>query len=324
MAIDAQVILRNHARRMLLGAAEVGGWDVVLPVTAALMAKQNCAKVVRGYARKKVDWELALAGQEMSDEARGLLVHERVQASSAAFARWLDQEPRRNDRLFEIGERTRRAEGVAMELDEAGVVDDPDDTRWSIGEDPYVLAEALEAGAHWIASGNFKTLRPERMEEWLDDVQAQGRFTHVPRPFILSPEKAVRTMLESIGVWQRYGSDLALTGLANALCEPKKDTENVKRRVAILTRFAKDLGDAGMAQVGKSLTRWCTHAAVRTNTGRTEEIWEEIRTMQRIILTSEVRRTREAEDRRIELEHTTSRTPARSAQRRNKRGGPSE
>ena len=193
---------------------------------------------------------------------------------------------------------------VAMELDRAGVVEDPRDTRWGIGEDPYVLAEALEAGAHWIASGNFSTLKPERMERWLDRVQAQGRFTHAPRPFILDPETAVLTMLrpDVPGRQQRYNHEEVTSALAHALSKPNEHAENLKRRVAILARFANDLTDCGMAALGEGVSRWCARAAARNTTGRENETWEEIDNMERTVLTAEVRRTREAEDRRIALE----------------------
>ena len=310
MAVDAPIMLRNHARRMVLGAAEVGRWDVVLPTTAAVMAKLHCARVAKGYVTKKIEWDIELSGREISDEALGLLIHDQLEKVSAGFGQWLDSEPLRNDRVFEIGERTRRAQGVAMELDRAGVVQDRKDTRWEVGEDPYVLAEALEAGAHWIASGNFSTLKSGPMERWLDRVQAQGRFTHVPRPFILDPETAVLTMLkgEVPAHQQRYEDEELTNGLAHALSKPKEHTGNLKRRVAILTRLANDLIDAGMADIGGVLNRWCIRAAARNKAGRESETWEEIEKMGRIILTEEVRRTREAEDRRMTLEENPEKT----------------
>ncbi|MCY4285477.1 MAG: DUF4276 family protein [Thiotrichales bacterium] len=85
---------------------------------------------------------------------------------------------------------------TAMEVAQAGVVNDPHDLRWEIGEDPYVLGEALEVGAHWVASDNFKTLDRDAMEAWLDDAQREGRYTQVPRPFIPSAESAVDTLLK--------------------------------------------------------------------------------------------------------------------------------
>ena len=322
IAVDAQIMLRNHARRMVLGAAEVARWSVVVPATAAVMAKLHYAKVAKGYVTKKVEWEVELAQRAVSDEALGLLIHDRLEQVSAGFGQWLENEPMRNDRVFEIGQRTRSAQGVAMELDRAGVVDDPRDTRWSIGEDPYGVAEALEAGAHWIASGNFATLKPERMERWLDDAQAQGRFTHVPRPFILNPETAVLTMLkgEVPAHQQRYSNEELTNGLAHALSEPNEHASNLKRRVVILARFANDLTDAGMSGPGRTLERWCTRAAARNRAGRENETWEEIRKLERTIPTGVVTRTRETEQRRMALEQST-REPGGEKTRRTKGNG---
>ena len=35
IAIDAQIMLRNHARRMIIGAAEFGRWNVVVRSSVA-------------------------------------------------------------------------------------------------------------------------------------------------------------------------------------------------------------------------------------------------------------------------------------------------
>ena len=117
--------------------------------------------------------------------------------------------------------RTRKAQGVAMEISNEGVVDDPEDRRWGVGEDPYVIAEALEAGAHWLASDNFKTLRPDVMEIWLDKVQRCGRFTHVPRPFILSAEQALRDMQNRSMEWNGVEDELMRRAIAYAVSRPR-------------------------------------------------------------------------------------------------------
>ena len=148
MAIDAQLVLRNHARRMLIGAAEVGRWSVVIPATAAAMATLSHTKVARGYALKKVKWELRLAGREVTKEELGLQVEDRIEWLSATFTRWMDDEPKRNDRALEIGQRTRRARRVATELVEAGVVDDSDDRRWGRRRRPLRTGGSVSRRAH--------------------------------------------------------------------------------------------------------------------------------------------------------------------------------
>lgn len=324
IAVDAQVVLRNHARRMVFGAAEAANCDVVLPVTVAVMAKMHYAKVSTKYVTNKTMWELALAGKEISDEGLGLLIHERLTRVSAGFARWIDEEPKRNDRIFEIGERTRWAQGVAMELARAQVVADPTDMRWEVGEDPYVLAEALEAGAHWIASGNLRTLKPENMEQWLDDAQAQGRFTEVPRPFILDPEAAVTKMLGhgQTGYGKPYEKRKLTRALAHALSEPNDETASLERRVTILARFASELNDCGMTAAGRSLEEWTLLSAARMENAEEHEVWEDIQEMQRVVYTAEVRRTCEAEDRRMDCEETTRRPTRKTRAESNVNGGP--
>lgn len=322
IALDAQVLMRNHARRMLIGAAEVGGHEVVLPVTAVTMAKLHYADVVRGYVTKRTIFETETAQKRLGDAALGRLVAERVSKLSNGFAAWIDAEPRRNDGAFSIGERTRSAQGVAMELARAQVVIDPKDIRWGVGEDPYVIAEALEAGAHWIASGNFATLKPRNMEYWLDHVQAQGRFTNVPRPFILEPEDAVATLLDKPGQLlapsERITSEMLL---AHALSEPKDPNASLDKRVAILTRFGSDLSDCGMTRQGGAIGEWNLRAAARIAHGRENEVWNDIEHMRQSMPKEVVRTTREAEDRRIASEAKQGTWAAPTQQRANKRGG---
>ena len=322
IAVDAQIMLRNHARRMIIGAAELARWNVVVPITAATMAKMHYAKVSTNYVTKKTVWDSKLAGEEISDEALGLRIYDALEKTSAGFAQWIDDESRRNDRIFEIGDRTRKAQGVAMELARAKVVDDPQDTRWEVGEDPYVIAEALEARAHWIASGNFRMLKPQNMERWLDQVQAQGRFESVPRPFIIDPETAVTKMLRYEGPSQSQYDERALArGLAHAVSEPDDADASLGRRVAILTRFASELSDCGMSTAGQTLAEWCMSAAARIQRAKEQEVWNDIREMRRMVLTEEVKRTREAEKRRMRHEEGPARATGQQRARPKTSGG---
>ena len=201
-----------------------------------------------------------------------------------------------------VAPRTRRARTLATELANANVVTDPQDTRWGVGEDPCVLAEALEAGAHWIASGNFETLKPANMERWLDKVQRQGRFTHVPRPFILDPEDAVTTMMRANPQWHDSDDvDMRMT-LAHAICEPNDDRASLDRRVAIIGRFGADLTACGMHTIGDNVDDWSLRASAHIENNREHKVWRDIQRMQQAIGKAQVRRTREAEDRRMQAE----------------------
>lgn len=322
VAVDAQIVLRNHARRMVFAAAESAGWDVLLPETTVIMAKTHYGRVSTQYVTNQVTWEIDLAEDTLDEEEVGHRIHERLERLTIGFAAWIDAEPKRNDRVFEVAPRTRQAKGLAMELAKAQVVVDPKDTRWGIGEDPYVLAEALCAGAHWIASANFTTLKPATMERWLDRAQAKGRFPHVPRPFILDPDTAVATILRhGHGVGVEVEVETLTRALAHAVSEPNDPTASLQRRLSILGRFALELRDCGMSESGEAIRAWSQRAAARMKTGRNDRVWDDIDRMRRLVGTETVRRTREAETRRMHHEHHGAMTP-RVRTRQTPRGGP--
>ena len=304
IAIDTQLMLRNHARRMLLGAAEAAEHEVLLPETAATMASLKYHRVARKYVERSLKWENPTQWRETSEEERIRLIEERLTTACNGFAQWLEEEPRRNDAAFRIAPRTRTCMQVAIELARAGVVDDDDDRRWEVGEDPYVLAEALEAGAHWVASGNFETLDDDEMERWLDRAQAQGRYLDVPRPFILKPDQAVRMLLEQRegpGGAEDYDIEQQITALALALSEPQSRME-IAERVVVTTRFAYAVGNAGMRQAGRHIQEWAEEAADSVSEGRGEAVWKQIEWMRMNLASSDVQVTRDAEDRRMKLE----------------------
>ena len=309
IAVDAQIVLRNAARRMVFGSAELAGVDVVVPETAAHFAKEHYRRVAKHYVIDRIEWENAREGTQWSEERMAEETAKQLAQVSAGFASWIDEEATRNDGIFTIATRTPKAQTTAMEIARAGVVDDPEDQRWVIGEDPFVLGEALEAGAHWIASDNLKTLDTDAMEEWLEDVQARGRFLHVPRPFILTAEAAVGKMLNDVG--SSIG-DGALSPkerrrmLANALSRPADTRTNALRRVQILGKMGRDIRNAGLRRTGRELHQWHVRKTGQMRKGAIASITTEIAQMDEALRTDRVARTRAAEDRRRRAE-----TPAR-------------
>ena len=304
IAIDTQLMLRNHARRMLLGAAEAAKHEVLLPETAATMASLNYHRAAHKYVERSLKWDNPAQWRATSEEERIRLIEERLTAACNGFARWIEEEPRRNDAAFRIAPRTRTCMQLAIELARAGVVDDDDDRRWEVGEDPYVLAEALEAGAHWVASGNFETLDDDEMERWLDRAQAQGRYLDVPRPFILKPDKAVRMLLaqrEGLGTAEDHDIDQQITALGLALSEPQTRMD-IAQRVVVTRRFGHAVGKAGMGQAGRHIQEWTEEAADIVSEGRGAAVWEQIERMRMKLASSDVQVTRNAEDRRMKLE----------------------
>lgn len=165
MGLDAQLLLRNSARRMLFGAAEFGGWNLLVPTTAAVMARTHYAGVISGYITRKIEFEADQNKEHLSDEAIGLQIHDAVAKASVGFSQWLDDEPQRNDRLFEIVERTRSAQGLAMELFRARVIDDPKDTRSGSAKTPLCSPKPLRPA---LTGSRPRISRPCDRTTWND------------------------------------------------------------------------------------------------------------------------------------------------------------
>ena len=311
IALDTQLVMRTQARRLITGAAEVAGAAVIVPETAAFFAKLHYHKVARRYVAKRVEWNAAEQGLELDDETQATQAMQLLETVTAGFSRWLDEEPGRNDGMIELGRRTPEAEVTAMELSIANVVVDPTDHRWGVGEDPYVIAEALHAGAHWIASENLETIKRDPMERWLDTVQAEGRFRHVPRPFVLEGDGAVATLLAQRFGWGPEKPTNQVAALAAALCEPRSSTLGLRRRIGSLARFADDIRSAGLTATAGGISKWVTKATARLQS-REWEVQEELEKLRQTIPVDMVFRTRGAEDRRLEAE--TGDTTPRKAQ----------
>ena len=305
IAIDTQLLMRTHARRMLFGAAELASADIVVPETAAFFAKLHYHKVASRYVEKRVEWDAAVKGEDVDEETLARRASILLHTTTTGFTQWLDSEPLRNDSLMRTASRTPQATVIAMQLKLAGVVVDSKDHRWIVGEDPYVVAEALEAGAHWLASENFATLREGAMERWLDEMQSKGKYGWVPRPFILKPDDALATLLAQAGLAESATRrKRSAVGLAYALSEPKRAEVPLERRLNIIATFGEDARDGGLHEAGVEIDRWYTRQIARLSeeAGRAHEVTAEMQRLRTEIGATRVQRTRDAEDRRLRLE----------------------
>ena len=120
VAIDAQIMMKNHARRMVLGAAECAGTAAIVPDAAATMAKLHYHRVEAIYVEKSIVWNTAANNERIDEEALGLRVQDRLEKTTRGFAAWLDNEQQRNDGLFERAPRTRKTQG-AVRIDDLEV-----------------------------------------------------------------------------------------------------------------------------------------------------------------------------------------------------------
>ena len=194
-----------------------------------------------------------------------------------------------------------------MELHAAGVVDDPSDRRWKVGEDPYVIAEALEAGAHWLVSDNLSTLKPGVMELWLDKAQAEGRYMQAPRPFILLPDQAVHKMIEQSVQWKRTVHPSVRRAVIHAVGAPRDPGRSVDGRLVIFERFARELQDCGMPITGEETEHWAHKMRAEIVAGNAARVEREFATLTNLVPIERVSRTREAEERRMHEEGLVNR-----------------
>ena len=312
IAVDANLLVRNAARRLILGTAELTGYGVIVPETADLMSRQVYRKVRGNGARAQVMYEMIKEGKDIHSEEGAERLKNRLDLQEAGFARWLDTEPERNDGVLERGLRTEQTRKTAAALLAAGVVEDAEDTRFGTGEDPQVLAEALEAGAQWIASDNLKTIVVGAMERWLDKEQVMGRYMHVPRPFILQADEAVGQLLKEhdpqrmSDPWQ---AEVLRIAVCAALCESESRDVNVENRVWNLGRFGSGVVNGGARDTGGLVRRWTRMAKMRLDRGRRAEVVQDLARMSDVVSTKQVARTREAEARRLSLEQGGTGSP---------------
>ena len=312
LALDTQLVIRTQCRRMLSATAEATGCRIVVPTTAARMAALTYRFTVAKYLRRRTIRELAARGEPTTDKAIASKIAPLVDHATTGFATWLENEGQRNDSVIEVATPSRSTGELAVELFASGIIRDPSDTRWNIGEDPYVVAEALTSGAHWIASENLVRVSRKEMELWLNDEQAEGRYSHVPRPFILSPDEAIDTMLDQAdperspvanATGTRGERVRATTLIAQAVTAPRRNFP-VNERLAILDRFGNDLVADGLIDTGKRILRETEGMQLALEHQGPAAVNHLLGTMTAILPTTTVEHTRSAEDRRLELEGT--------------------
>ena len=230
---------------------------------------------------------------------------EKLDNAESGFAAWLEGEPKVNSGMMEIAESTQKTRDVASSLLLAEVVQDPKDERYGTGEDPQVLAEALEAGAQWVASDNLTTISIDAMNRWLEKQQRMGNYREVPQPFILRPDEAVVTLLRASRpdlMTDPWTADTAQVALCAAICESTNEAETLERRVWNLGRFGNATMEGGAPLTGGLTRKWIRQARFRMKRKRVAEVLGELERMRGIFDTRTLERTRAAEDRRLTLE----------------------
>ena len=126
LAIDANLLVRNATRRLMMGVAEVARFQVVIPATAAEVAKQVYRKVRAQGEKRRVEHDVDLRGAPENGKEASDQLTQALDNVETGFAQWLDNEPLRNDAMIDIAASSERTREVASALLLAEVVDDPD------------------------------------------------------------------------------------------------------------------------------------------------------------------------------------------------------
>lgn len=321
LAVDANILVRNATRRLITGVAEVSGYAVVVPATAGKSAKEVYRKVIAAQKAREVEYESMRQGEPAEGEEARRRLTEKLDNAEHGFAAWLESEPKVNSGMMETAESTQKTKDVASSLLLEEVVQDPKDERYGTGEDPQVLAEALEAGAQWVASDNLSTISIDAMNRWLEKQQLMGNYLEVPQPFILRPDEAVITLLrDSLPnlMGNPWTADTTQVALCAAICESTNEAQTLEMRVWNLGRFGSGTRKGGAPLTGGLTQQWVRKARFRMRRNRAAEVIGELERMREFFDTKRLERTRAAEDRRLTLERTGKTIP--NSKQRNSAG----
>ena len=108
LAVDANILVRNATRRLIVGVAEVSECAVVVPATASRSAKEVYRKVVGAQKGRQIEHEMMLEGKPTQGEEARRRLTERLDNAESGFAAWLEREPKVNSGLMEIAESTEK------------------------------------------------------------------------------------------------------------------------------------------------------------------------------------------------------------------------
>ena len=291
-AIDTNLVLRPALRRMLCGAAEWSGAELYIPRTARWMAQRRHIVIAGRLAAQATRWEARQAGVQHERETEKLWIRRRAEALHSIFHTWIEAEPQRNDKAWSEAPETPETLAVVQALAADGVM--RDGGLREIEEDAYCLAEGLSCGCRWIGSENLGLIAQERFGMWLEEEQRGGRYPEAERPFIVTPDQALATLLDGTAEqprpWAMASLVYELTRPNDAALEASRVHWREMRRMATLA------GEGGAPRAG---------AAVHAALDRAEEAKDVAgRSVMLARARGQVPRTRAAEERKVRQERS--------------------
>lgn len=278
LGIDTNLFIRQAARRMLGACCERTRTRLYVPGQTLREAPEKI-RTLYGRAAARMSARTRPGETESARKQRTLAT---LEAMCAGFVKWMHEEGKRNDGIYQYG-RARSMDPEVRSLADwigtSGAVDDRSDA--------LIIAECLQRRTICLSSDNRKTIRRTDFHDWLLRRREDGDpWAQVEVPFVLSADEAVQRLLgngiEGIG---------AIVGAAYAVCRTKAGRTPVER-VASLAWFANDLEKASLegtaSRIRFTLQDW---------EGRERQLVERLESVQ-----PDVAKTREAEDRRLFLE----------------------
>ena len=283
LALDAQLFLRTQVRIMLIGTAELTQARIIMPETALLGGANAYRNMCFKYAETIVKHEAQRAGLKLTEDEADTITGTVWDRVDKGFREWIEREPRTNSACFQIAPGSTRTKNIAISLRRNGVALDHSDTRWETGEDPQVIAEALQAGARWVSSDNLKIVSTEMLDEWMQARQRKGEFANAHRPFVIGPDAAMREMVD--GYRRRSGEPMEHAALYKAvfwtLCDTSAPHLSLAAKVTRASGRARQIKAGGLHVAGSCAETWCNELKDAINQGQPDAALQSIRKVQR-------------------------------------------
>ena len=278
VGIDTNLFIRQAARRMLCACCERTHTRVYVPGQTLREAPEKI-RTLYGRAAARTSARTHPGETESARKQRTLAT---LEAMCAGFVKWMHEQGKRNDGIYQYGQ-AQRLDPVVHSLADwvgtSGAVDDRSDA--------VVIAECLERRTVCLSSDNRRTIRRTDFHDWLLRRREDGDpWAQVEVPFVLSADEAVQRLLGR-GV---EGIEAAV-GAAYAVCRERARRTPVER-VATLAWFANDLEKASLERTANRIRR-----TLQDWEGRERLLVEWLESVQ-----PGIGKTREAEDRRLFLE----------------------
>lgn len=240
LAVDANLMLAMDARRFLCAMQELTGGVLVVTERVFKESWEKCADVAAKPAERAVLRKADESGRGRWDA--DAQIERLTMQHTVGWRHWVEAERTNENAAWHY----RKSSGHALNLQMRLLTSSRAFKGESRFGDSLAVAEAMETGAHAIASNNFGSILQDVFNEWLfakKHLDGDQWFQNVQVPFILGREAAVERRVLEVGA---CSPGEAVCRWALGACLPKvTEDENVIN--AVLRRFLGNMGKGGLA-----------------------------------------------------------------------------